>query len=155
MDVTRVSVTQPEAEAVCSALAAGSRREAHLLVLDSVEEQNFVLTEFLRDFTDVSDAWLGLTCAVQSYPDINACYCAECTEEELSKRQRAWQWLDGTSATFGWVNANPNGPARCAALAYNPDLMLWGWVERQCDQAMVTPIPNHPHTYRVLCEVEP
>jgi hypothetical protein len=155
VDVTTESMSHAEALAACESLVQQSGRAAHLLVLDTEEEQGFILTHFLQSFTDVSDAWLGLSCAVERHPDVNDCYCAKCPEEELARKQGAWSWLDGTSAHFGWVNANPNAPGRCAALAYNSELMFWGWVERQCDAKTVTPIPEHPHTYRALCEIEP
>jgi hypothetical protein len=155
VDVTTESVSHPDAVAACESLAASSGFDAHLLVLDSAAEQDFVLRSFLSDFTDVSDAWLGLTCTEQAHPSITDCYCTECTAEKLSEKQDAWRWLDGTRAHFGWVNANPNGALRCAALAYNPEVKLWGWVDRACDLAEVTPIAGHPHTYRTLCELEP
>lgn len=155
IDVTTESVTQARAVEACASLAVVDGREAHLLVLDTPAEQTFILNRFLRDFTDESDAWLGLACTAAEHPEVGDCYCTACTAEELLKKQEAWSWLDGTRATFGWVNNNPNAASRCAALAYNPEVMVWGWVERQCDQAMVTPIAGHPHTYRTICELEP
>lgn len=155
LDVTTVSATQPAAVAACAALTLDGR-PAHLLVLDTAAEQDFVLERFLLQFQDVSDAWLGLTCAADSHPDSADCYCKDCSDDALLQKQQAWSWLDGTSATFGWVNANPNSAARCAALAFNPTttLLNWGWVERACDLTEVTPIAEHPHTYRTICEID-
>jgi len=114
-----------------------------------------VLRQFLVHYTDVSDAWLGLTCNELVQPDIEACYCSGCTKALLAEKQQAWAWLGGASSTFGWVNANPNGGYRCAALAYNPDTTIWGWVDRPCDKTSIVPISGHPHDYRTICELEP
>ncbi len=40
-------------------------------------------------FTDKSDAWLALTCHELDQPDINACYCVECSDAELLEKQQA------------------------------------------------------------------
>jgi hypothetical protein len=124
-------------------------------VLDSSAEQAFILEQFLVAYTDESDAWLALTCHELAQPDINACYCANCSAAELLERQRAWQWIDGSSATFGWVNANPNEGFRCAALGFNPATTIWGWVDRACDRSVFTPTDRVPHDYRTICEFEP
>ena len=148
-------MTQPEAAAACSALASQARRPGHLLVLDSAAEQTFILERFLSAFTDQSDAWLALTCHELDQPDINACYCVGCSAAELLARQQAWKWLDGSAATFGWINKNPNDAFRCAALGYNPDLTIWGWVDRRCDQDVYMTTEKVPHQYRTICEFEP
>jgi len=155
VDATVASVSQPLAVAACEKLAIEGKASGHLLVLNSAEEQSFVLQQFLVHYTDVSDAWLGLTCSERAQPDINACFCSGCTKSVLAEKQRAWVWLDGESSAFGWVNANPNAGFRCAALAYNPESTIWGWVDRQCDKVSVAPISGHPHGYRTLCELEP
>lgn len=155
VDATGLSTSQGQAAATCEQRTLDGRIPGHLLVLDSVEEQNFILEQFLVAFTDVSDAWLGLTCDELNRPDINSCYCMGCTKAELAEKQRAWDWLGESSSTFGWVNGNPNNGYRCAALAYNPDLTVWGWVDRACDKGSVTSLPGHLHGYRTLCEFEP
>ncbi|HEX2670896.1 MAG TPA: C-type lectin domain-containing protein, partial [Polyangiaceae bacterium] len=154
IDATADSVSAQQAVTKCKQLASDANVSGHLLVLDSREEQSFVLRQFLIPFTDVSDAWLGLTCSELAQPDIEACYCSECPKALLAEKQQAWTWLGGASSTFGWVNANPNGGYRCAALAYNPETTIWGWVDRPCDKTSITPISGHPHGYRVLCELE-
>lgn len=154
VDATVDSVSAEQAVAACKQLASDANVSGYLLVLDSREEQSFVLRQFLVPFTDVSDAWLGLTCHELAQPDIEACYCSECSKAQLAEKQQAWTWLNGATSTFGWVNANPNGGYRCAALAYNPDTTIWGWVDRPCDKASLSPISGHPHGYRALCELE-
>ncbi|HYQ04884.1 MAG TPA: hypothetical protein VER96_39685 [Polyangiaceae bacterium] len=155
VDVTVNSASQATAVAACERMAPGGKIASHLLVLDSSEEQNFVLRSFMVPFTDMSDAWIGLTCSELSQPDINACYCAGCTKAMLAEKQQAWASLTGASSTFGWVNGNPNEPYRCAALAYNPDTTIWGWVDRPCDKSSFQPSSGHQHWYRTLCEFEP
>lgn len=154
IDATVHSVTQAQAVAACQTMSATTKLSAHLLVLDSIAEQKFILETFLRAFEDKSDAWLGLTCDSLRHPEITDCYCTDC-KTELASKQKAWAWLDGATSTFGWINGNPNGAFRCAALAWNPDLTLWGWVDRACDQISVAPIAGHLHDYRTLCELEP
>jgi len=109
----------------------------------------------LVPFTDVSDAWLGLTCNQLERPDINDCYCSGCTKAMLAEKQGAWAWLGGASSTFGWINGNPNGGFRCAALAYNPDTTIWGWVDRPCDKTSFSHSAGYMHGYRTICELEP
>lgn len=156
VDATTISTSQAQAIATCEELWADGKVSGHLLVLESAAEQNFILEQFMVPFTDMSDAWLGLTCDELTHPDINDCYCMGCTKAALTEKQRAWDWLgEGSSSTFGWINGNPNGGFRCAALAYNPDLTVWGWVDRPCDKASVTALPGHLHAYRTLCEFEP
>jgi len=155
VDASVDSVSAQQAVATCKQLAADASVAGHLLVLDSSEEQSFVLRQFMIPFTDVNDAWLGLTCSELDQPDIEACYCSGCTKTLLAEKQKSWTWLGGASSTFGWVNANPNGGFRCAALAYNPETTIWGWVDRPCDKASIIPIVGHPHGYRTLCEFEP
>jgi hypothetical protein len=155
VDATVDSVTEQQAVAACTRLTVNGKGAGHLLVLDSAEEQSFVLRQFLVSFTDVSDAWLGLTCSELDQPDINACYCSGCTEAAVAEKQRSWSWLGGASSTFGWVNGNPNAGYRCAALAYNPETTIWGWVDRPCDKVSVAGIAGHSHDYRTLCELEP
>ena len=155
VDATVNSNSQQQALAACAQLATDSNVSAHLLVLESAQEQSFVLRQFMVPFTDVSDVWLGLTCHELAEPDINACYCSGCSPAVLTEKQQAWDWLGGASSTFGWINGNPNGGYRCAALAYNPDSTIWGWVDRPCDKVSFTGVSGHPHGYRTLCEFEP
>jgi len=155
IDATVNSTSQQQAVATCAQLTADRKVSGHLLVLDSVEEQNFILRQFMLPFTDSSDAWLGLTCHELAEPDINACYCSQgCSQAVLTEKQKAWDWLGGASSSFGWINGNPNGGYRCAALAYNPDSTVWGWVDRPCDKVSFTGVAGHPHGYRTLCELE-
>ena len=157
VDVTVEGSSPQQAQAIAACLQLASEHQVfgHLLVLDSPEEQSFVLKRLLVAFTDVSDAWLGLTCNQLDRPDINDCYCFGCSKAELAVKQRAWAWLAEGSSTFGWINGNPNGGYRCAALAYNPDLTFWGWVDRPCDKTSFAGSPGHTHGYRTLCELEP
>jgi hypothetical protein len=155
VDATVESVIQSEAVATCSELASQLERPGHLLVLDSSAEQEFILKQFLVEYTDESDAWLALTCHELDQPDINACYCTECSEAELLEKQQTWKWLDGSTATFGWINGNPNQDYRCAALGYNPTTTIWGWVDRDCNKTETAPTGQAPHGYRTICELEP
>jgi hypothetical protein len=154
VDVTVNSPIQPEAVAACSELADQRKRPGHLLVLDSSAEQGFILEQFLVAYTDQSDAWLALTCHELDQPDVNACYCAGCTDAELLEKQQTWKWIDGSTATFGWINGNPNQNYRCAALGYNPDTTIWGWVDRDCNKNATSPTGGAPHGYRTICELE-
>ncbi len=155
VDATAGSLTQPEAVATCTELAEKLQRPGHLLVLDSSAEQEFVLERFLVAYTDESDAWLALTCHELDHPDINACYCAGCSQAELLEKQQAWTWIDGSTASFGWVNSNPNQTYRCAALGYNPTTTIWGWVDRDCNKNATAPTGAAAHGYRTICEFEP
>jgi len=155
VDATVQSSSAPQAIAACLQLASEHQRVGYLLVLDSAEEQGFVLNKLLVPFTDVSDAWLGLTCDQFDRPDINDCYCSGCSKAMLAEKQRAWAWVGGGSSTFGWINGNPNGGYRCAALAYNPEFTIWGWVDRPCDKSSFSHTAGYTHDYRTICELEP
>jgi len=152
VDATVESSSAERAVAACLELARKHQVSGHLLVLDSAEEQGFVLERFLVPFTDVSDAWLGLTC---DHAEISDCSCSGCSNAMLAEKRAAWAWLGGQASTFGWLNGNPNDGFRCAALGYNPDLTIWGWVDRPCDQVSFAAISGHPHGYRTICELEP
>jgi hypothetical protein len=154
VDVTTKSVAYAEAVAACAELASEAGRPGHLLVLDSVEEQAFVLLQFLSTFTDVSDAWLGLTCDSTQYPEFTSCYCTNCDASQRDEKRAAWAWLDGTKADFGWVGQNPDGEGRCSAFAYNSANTTWGWVDRSCTKA-THQLTGYPvHDYRTICELE-
>ena len=155
VDATVESSSAQQAVVACLQLASEHQVSGHLLVLDSAEEQGFVLKKLLVSFTDVSDAWLGLTCNQLDRPDINDCFCSGCSKAMLAEKQLAWAWLGGESSNFGWINGNPNGGYRCAALAYNPDSTIWGWVDRPCDKVSFSPSAGHTHGYRTVCELEP
>ena len=155
VDATVESNSASQAVAVCAELAKEHQVFGHLLVLDSAEEQAFVLKRVLVSFTDVSDAWLALTCNQLDRPDINDCYCSGCSKAMLAEKQLSWVWLDGASSTFGWVNGNPNGGFRCAALGYNPETTIWGWVDRHCDKTSYSHSSGYTHSYRTICELEP
>jgi hypothetical protein len=154
VDITTESLPQAAAVAACPALTGPDDRAGHLLVLDSEEEQMFILEQFLEPLTDVSDAWLGLSCDATMYPDLTGCYCADCDEAQLAKKRGVWRWVDGTTADFGWIGKNPNGEGRCSALAYNSTNFSWGWVDRNCNKA-THQLTGYPvHDYRVICELE-
>ena len=155
VDATVESSSAQEAVMACLQLAGEHQVAGHLLVLDSAEEQTFVLKRLLVSFTDVSDAWLGLTCNQLDRPDINECFCSGCSKAMLAEKQAAWAWLGGESSSFGWINGNPNGGYRCAALAYNPESTIWGWVDRPCDKLSFSASAGHAHGYRTICELEP
>jgi len=155
VDITTASLKQPEAATACDAVAQAEQVPGGLLALNDQPEQDFVLAQFLSEkYTNVSDAWLALTCDEGEHPDVTDCYCAECTGTQLSSKQEAWGWADGTRSNFGWINRNPNNAYRCAALGYNPEIKMWGWVDRPCDQAMISPVGTNEHTYRTICELE-
>ena len=155
VDATEDSEFQPQAVKRCGSRATQAFPHGHLLVLNSADEQAFVLKEFLAQFLDVSDAWLGLNCDALAHPDVTDCYCTGCSSELKAAKRQAWQWMDESTSTFGWVNGNPNEASRCAALAYNSDITAWGWVDRPCAMNH-SQIADHPtHTYRTICELEP
>lgn len=154
VDVTTKSVAYVEAVALCAELSLEAGRPGQLLVLESSEEQMFVLSQFLSAFTDASDAWLGLTCNAIKYPDFTSCYCLNCDASQRLERQSLWAWLDGSTATFGWVGQNPDGAGRCSALAYNSANSTWGWVDRDCAKT-THQLSGYPvHDYRTICELE-
>lgn len=155
VDITTESPMQPDAVAACAEFATSSRRAGHLLVLDSEEEQEFILAEFLVQFTNESDAWLGLTCDAVTYPDFAECYCTDCDDAALDEKRALWTWIGGSRADFGWIGANPNGGGRCSALGYNPTNFSWGWVDRACETTTHQLAPEYPvHTYRAICELK-
>lgn len=152
---TSDSLTQPLAERACATFAKEAGRTGYLLVLNTAEEQAFVVREFLEAVADSSDAWLGLTCRETAHPDYEDCYCTECSAESLLQKQQNWEWLASSSSTFGWVNQNPNGNGRCAALGLNSVVKAWGWVDRGCDTSsfqLGTTLPVHH--YLSICEIE-
>lgn len=154
VDVTTESVTYDGAVAACDELEARAGRAAYVLVLDSKEEQAFILEHLLSEFTDVSDAWLGLTCDAIEYPDFKSCYCTDCEDVALAEKRAVWRWVDDSQSDFGWIGRNPDGAGRCAAFAYNSTNFTWGWVDRDCgsNSHQLTGYPVHD--YRVICELE-
>jgi hypothetical protein len=157
VDATVESFTQPQAEEACANVAREAERPGHLLVLDTVAEQSFILKQFLAAFTDKSDAWLALTCSETEQPDFAACHCGNsCGADALLVVRKVWKWVDESSATFGWVLTNPNGGGRCSALGYNPATLAWGWVDRNCAKNSFQQSSGmYPaHSYRTLCELE-
>ena len=154
VDATTKSVIFTEAVAACAELANEAGRAGHLLVLDSAEEQAFVLSQFLIEYTDISDAWLGLTCDSTHYPEFTSCYCINCDASQRGEKRAAWAWVDGTKADFGWTGKNPDGEGRCSALAYNPVNTTWGWVDRNCSKATHQLAGYPAHDYRTICELE-
>lgn len=83
------------------------------------------------------------------------CYCLDCEDGTLLEKRATWSWADGSSATFGWSGSNPNGAVRCSALAYNPTIATWGWVDRSCLSTVHQLDDFAPHSYRVICELPP
>lgn len=149
-DVTVESVTQVDAVAACAALASKAGNHAQLLVLDSSAEQAFIVENFLSELTD---AWLGLTCSSTKHADLSDCYCVDCEDALLLQKRAVWSWLDGSLATFGWSGSNPDGGGRCSALAFNPTTEKWGWVDRNCLSTSHQLTGFAPHSYRVICEL--
>lgn len=149
-DVTVESVTQVDAVTGCAALAGKSSSQAQLLVLDSPAEQSFIVENFLSELTD---AWLGLTCSSTQHADLNECFCVDCEDALLLQKRAVWSWLDGSSSTFGWSGNNPDGNGRCSALAFNPTTEKWGWVDRTCLSTSHALPGFMPHSYRVICEL--
>jgi len=154
VDITTESLTQPLALTACREFAAEAGRKGSLLVLDSSQEQSFVLVQFMNGLAEVSDAWLALTCSDVLFPDFSSCYCKECADAELIEKQAAWHWVDASTARFGWINGNPNGDGRCAALGYNPSIFTWGWVDRVCGNKIFQSGQAPVHSYRTICELE-
>lgn len=149
-DVTVESVTQVDAVAACAALASETGSQAQLLALESLAEQSFIVENFLSELTD---AWLGLTCSSTKHADLSECHCVDCADELLLQKRAAWSWLDGSSSTFGWSGNNPDGGGRCSALAFNPTIEKWGWVDRSCLSTSHQLTGFSPHSYRVICEL--
>jgi hypothetical protein len=156
VDITQQSVTQPEAAAACAAYAAPVGRKAYLLNIDSQQEQDFILQQFLATFVDRGDAWLALTCSESVHADGADCACMNCDAAVLLQKRANWSWSTGSTARFGWTLPNPNGAGRCAALGYNPSTAQWSWVDRQCldTSFRLSSWDGGLHSYRVLCEVE-
>jgi hypothetical protein len=155
VDITTTE-SLPYASAViaCSSLVAQTGRSSQLLVLDSQAEQDFVLQQLLLQFTDKSDAWLGLTCSAMNHPEFSTCYCTDCDDGQRAEKRALWSWVDGTTADFGWVGQNPNGEGRCSALAFNSANSNWGWVDRNCNKT-THQLTGYPvHDYRTICELE-
>jgi hypothetical protein len=149
-DVTVESVTQVDAVAACAKLAGNPSGNAQLLVLDSPAEQAFIIEHFL---TELTDAWLGLTCSSTLHSELTDCYCVDCEDTQLLQKRAVWSWLDGSTSTFGWSGTNPDGGGRCSALAFNPSTEKWGWVDRSCLSTSHQLTGFTPHSYRVLCEL--
>lgn len=139
----------------CANLALSVDRPGHLLVLDSEEEEKFVLRQFMDGLANVSDAWLALTCDDIELPQFTSCYCVEneCSADELLEKRHAWRWSEGSPTYLHWIDPNPNGGGRCAALAYHPT-NSWGWVDRACKDKTFTLKDQPEHTYRTICELE-
>ena len=150
VDVTTRSVNQVDAAAACAKLGSRAGRTAHLLVLGTEDEESFVIETFLSELTD---AWLGLTCNSAAHPELADCSCRECEDGLLLEKRAAWSWPDGSSADFGWSGNNPDEGLRCAALAYNPVVMSWGWVDRSCLSTSHQLKDSEKHTYQVICEL--
>jgi len=144
------SLNQVDASAACAALASRAGRPAHLLVLGTEAEQSFVIQSFL---SEVTDAWLALTCGSTAHPALTDCYCQECEDGLLLEKRAAWSWPDGSSADFGWSGNNPDGAFRCTALAYNPSIETWGWVDRSCLSTSHQLEGFAKHSYRAICEL--
>lgn len=149
-DVTVESVTQVDAATACAALTSKTGSHAQLLVLDSPAEQSFIVENFL---SEVTDAWLGLTCSSTKHADLGECFCVDCEDALLLQKRAVWSWLDGSSSTFGWSGNNPDGGGRCSALAFNPTTERWGWVDRPCLSTSHQLTGFTPHSYRVICEL--
>jgi len=156
VDISIEGTTATQASAVksCRAFGTSAQRASHVLVLDSRNEESFVLETFMAGLENVSDAWLGLTCDEELRPDVTSCYCSDCKSSELETKREAWTWLDGSSTTFGWIGANPDNGFRCAALGFNPLIAMWGWADRNCSNATFTLTDYPTHTYRTICELE-
>lgn len=153
VDVTTESVPYAAAVASCAKLSRQAGRPGQLLVLDSPEEQTFVLSKLLNAFNDVGDAWLGLACDATQYPEFTSCFCTNCDASQRAEKRAAWVWLDGSDADFGWVGQNPDGEGRCSALAHNPSNNTWGWVDRNCLKTSHELTGYPAHDYRTICEL--
>ncbi len=150
VEVRAQALNQVEAAAACAELESRSGLAAHLLVLDTVEEQSFIIESFL---SETADAWLGLTCSSAEHPELTDCYCQQCEDGQLLDKRAAWSWPDGSSASFGWSGNNPDGALRCSALAFNPSVESWGWVDRSClsTSHRIDDFPEH--SYLAICEL--
>lgn len=150
VDVTAEPVNQLAAVAACADLASRAGRAANLLVLDTEDEQSFIIQTFL---SEVTDAWLALTCGSIEHPVLTDCYCVDCEDGVLLQKRATWSWSDGSSASFGWSGRNPDNNVRCSALAYNPSISTWGWVDRSCISTFYQNDDLPRHSYRVICEL--
>jgi len=150
VDVSVESMNQVEASAACIALGQRAGRAAALLMLNSSEEQAFVIATFLSETTD---AWLALSCSATLHANMSDCFCTSCDEALLSEKRAAWLWPDGSSSSFGWSGKNPDGEGRCSALAFNNSNDRWGWVDRVCSSTSHQVEAYPAHSYRVVCEI--
>ncbi|XP_051011270.1 C-type lectin domain family 4 member A-like [Acomys russatus] len=100
------SATWKESEEKCSSLGA------HLLVIHSQEEQDFI--------TKTLDTW--------------AAYYVGLSDPEGHGQ---WQWVDQTpynQSAISWHSDEPNGNREfCVVLSYHPNLKRWGWSDALCD----------------------
>ncbi|XP_061273975.1 C-type lectin domain family 4 member A isoform X1 [Bos javanicus] len=90
------------------------RMNAHLLVINTKAEQDFITQKLKTD----SAYYVGLS------------------DRTLTTGERHWQWVDeipyNESATF-WHEGEPNNPKeRCVML--NAPLRKWGWNDCSCDE---------------------
>jgi len=154
VDVTNQAWTHPEAVVACGSYANGLGRTGYLLVIDSPQEQTFVLETFMTAFTDVADAWLSLTCPVAQHPDLTDCYCTSCTTAQRNDKRQNWVWRGNATASFGWDEGNPNGDGRCGALAFLPVAEIWAWGDHDCDSPTFETQNGGEHTHRAICELE-
>ncbi|XP_054552798.1 C-type lectin domain family 4 member A-like [Talpa occidentalis] len=103
--------TWPESEKNCSAM------QAHLLVVTTKEEQNFII----QSLDTKSEYYIGLH---------------DRTSNTYGRRH--WNWVDQTpyneSATF-WDSGEPNTDnERCVVLHFHTKTNKWGWNDVICDQ---------------------
>ncbi|XP_037369163.1 C-type lectin domain family 4 member A-like [Talpa occidentalis] len=103
--------TWPESEKNCSAM------QAHLLVVTTEEEQNFII----QNLDTKSEYYIGLSDR----------------DRPLHTNKRHWKWVDQTpyneSATF-WLSGEPNSHnERCVLLHFHSLTKKWGWNDVFCD----------------------
>ena len=143
-----VSWNADVASSECYQLGLAYDAQAYLLVIDSAEEQAWVLSAWVAPTELTSDLWLGLRCSESEHPDAVECGCWSCDDSTRAN----WSWLSGGSYADGWKVNDPDGDGRCAALFTDP-LTGTGWVDRDCAATSVQ--QGVTRTYRVICEIEP
>jgi hypothetical protein len=131
----------------CHELGLAYDRNAYLLVIDSAEEQDWILSAWVAPTELTSDIWLGLRCQESEHPDAADCGCFGCDEAARAN----WSWSSDVGYAEGWKVNDPDGDGRCAALFTDP-LTGTGWVDRDCAATSVQ--QDVTRTYRVICEIE-
>ncbi|XP_012587788.1 PREDICTED: C-type lectin domain family 4 member A-like [Condylura cristata] len=127
--ISNAPKTQPESEENCLVM------EAHLLVITSEEEQNFIIQNLDTAFLYC----IGLT---------------ETLKPSDPSGKRHWQWVDQTpyneSATFWHKNEPGHNNKHCVVLHSHTITNKWGWVSVEC----LLPYRSICEMTKISCSVE-